>query len=127
LSFGGSRYITGEVTREETFSLSKMLMNILYMYMYKFFEKDSLYVKLYFVGLCLMNAITFHIDMMRISYYFLSVQIIVYADYIHKHPKQIANALLIWAYAIFTFFYIMILSDQCGLVSQYALTNKFHY
>lgn len=122
-----SRYVTTALLREETFSLAKLLMNIIYVYMYDKMDKKSIYTKAYFIGICLMNIITFSPDMMRISYHFLIAQVIVFGQIWRSNVKiKNTDKFIIASYCVVTFVYLVLYSNMSGVLD-YKITDRFHY
>lgn len=122
-----SRYMSLEILRDETFSLAKLLMNVIYVYMYDKMDKKSLYTISYFIGICLMNVITFSPDMMRISYHFLIAQIIVWGNlWTNKIKVQNIDRNIILSYCIVTFVYLVLYANMSGVLD-YKIIDKFHY
>ncbi len=123
------RYLDFEPTRTETFSLSKLAMNIFYIFLYFNTNTKNIYVKLYFVGICLINIITFHVDMMRISYFFLIAEVIVLSETL-KYRRQTVTGhympIVTLAYSIFIFSYLVLWGDMSGVL-EYEPTTYLHY
>lgn len=120
------RYVTGEANRLETFSISKLFMNLLFMYLYHLMDRKSIFVKSMFIGLCIMNTITFNVDMMRIIYYFLSSQIIIFSQLLYQLNVSKKDKYIISAYSLFTFVYLVLYGDMSGVL-EYKMINSLHY
>lgn len=116
------RYISGVTLREETFSISKLMMSVFYIYFYGKMDKKSIYTKAYFLGICLMNIITFNPEMMRICFYLLGTQIMVL---IHL-CKNKNDSKIVWTYCILTFAYLVLLNNMSGVL-EYKIITKFNY
>lgn len=123
------RYLVGEATRTETFSLSKLAMNVFFIFLYFNTNTKSIYTKLYFMGICLINIITFHVDMMRISYFFLIAEVMVLSEVV-KCRRLSTNGqympIVTLAYSIFIFSYLVLWGDMSGVL-EYELVNFLHY
>lgn len=130
-SFGSilPRYFVGEATRTETFSLSKLAMNALFIFLYFNTNTKSIYMKLYFVGICLINIITFHVDMMRISYYFLIAEVMAFSEAVKYRRLSINGRYMLivtLVYSIFLFSYLVLWGDMSGVL-EYEPVKYLHY
>lgn len=88
------------------FSLSKIMLNLMFMYMYTRIDNRNLYLKIVFVGILLFNLFAYS-DSIRIAYGFTTAQIFLYADTKDEiNSFKTLDKVIIYGYALFLFYYM---------------------
>lgn len=87
-----------------SFSLTRLLLNIFFIYLIYVAKEINEYMKIVFVGICILNLFSFNPYIARMAQYFLLFQIILYPniDNICK-KRQIKNVVWTYSFVVFAF------------------------
>lgn len=112
-------------TGKSLFSINRLLLNIFFIFIYYYSDRNSLYVKLLLFGILIFNLFPFSSVITRNAQYFIISQIILYpnllAQYKHMTKNHIILYLAIIIYSIFIFLANMIINN--GDIVPYVLSS----
>ena len=92
-----------------SFSISKLLLTVFFIYIYGKIDKRDLYLKIALLGIVLFNFMSFSVVALRIAYPLTTAQILLYSStpFVKvKNDKQLN--LIILAYAVFLYYYMLV-------------------
>lgn len=89
-----------------SFSISKLALSILFMYLYTQMDRKNLYIKTVFLGIVLFNLMSFSTAALRIAYTFTPVQALLYATSTFKTNEKLNKSIII-IYSLFVYYYMV--------------------
>lgn len=121
-NYGYIQYFGEEYMRDISFSLNRLLLNVLVIVLFILTNKNSLWLKVFATGVLILDLFPMFPDVCRIAKYFLIFQILLYPALefkkdITQETRMIVRA-GVWLYALFLFFYL--LSANVGGVVPYS-------
>ena len=121
-NYGYLQYFSEEYMRDISFSLNRLLLNMLVIVLLLLTNKDSLWLKVFAAGVLILDLFPMFPDVCRIAKYFLIFQILLYPALEFKKVTTKEMRLIVksgvWVYALFLFFYL--LSANVGGVVPYS-------
>ena len=111
-----------ELTRSG-FHINLLLYSIFFLYCYvETKEKEDLYLKIYFIGIILMNIFSYSVVTMRIAYMFTPIQILLFLRFL-RLPQYKNLLIFVTAYCTIVYYYMAISASTALLAYEFCSLN----
>lgn len=97
---------SSDIIYGSSFSLSKLALSFLFIYLYSQMNKSNLYLKIVFIGIVTFNLMSFSTAAMRLAYNFTAAQCLLYAAPEYKNNKKMNEAIVL-GYTLFIYYYML--------------------